>query len=92
MQRVEKLEKENEENVKKYREVQRKLNDVQRRLENSPANVILLAGLRKDSVKIQSNINILQRKIKKLNTTKQNEQTKNSQLLDYYKAQVLVKP
>jgi len=60
-------------------------------LENSSANVVLLAGLKKDSVKIQSNINILQRKIKKLNTTKQNEQTKNAQLLDYYKAQVLTK-
>eukprot|EP00826_Nyctotherus_ovalis_P017994 TRINITY_DN15337_c0_g1_i1.p3 TRINITY_DN15337_c0_g1~~TRINITY_DN15337_c0_g1_i1.p3 ORF type:complete len:212 (-),score=89.73 TRINITY_DN15337_c0_g1_i1:34-669(-) len=88
MERVKMLERENEECMQRYRETQRKLHDVKRRSEISSANVMLLAGLKKDSVKLQTNINILQKKLNKLSASKLTEDTKSERLLEYYRAQI----
>ena len=64
------------------------INEFKRKSENTSSNAMLLAGIKKDSAKLESAIIEIQKKIKKLIAYKENEERKNAQALEYYRIQV----
>jgi len=56
--------------------------------ESGSASGIILAGLQKESVKIQKNIDSIKRKIGKVNEAKKREKEESAKIINYYITQV----
>lgn len=56
--------------------------------ESDSASVIILAGLQKEAIKIQKNIDSAKRKIDKVNEAKRKDEEESIKIISYYEIQV----